>query len=76
VHSLGWHQAEDAQLGGRPERRGHELAEARLLTHADIGIRLRPLYDWVAKYQQAINDRLDRMDDYLEELQRRQGEQR
>jgi DNA-binding transcriptional ArsR family regulator len=35
---------------------------------------LRPLHDWVAKYEQAINDRLDRMDDYLQELQR-QGEQ-
>ncbi len=35
--------------------------------------RLRPLHDWVAKYEQAMNDRLDRMDDYLKELQR-QGE--
>jgi DNA-binding transcriptional ArsR family regulator len=34
---------------------------------------LRPLRDWVAKYEQAMNDRLDRMDDYLKELQR-QGE--
>src|SRR3984957_15598915 len=35
---------------------------------------LGPLHDWVAKYEQAMNDRLDRMDDYLEQLQR-QGEQ-
>jgi len=35
---------------------------------------LRPLHDWVAKFEQAMNDRLDRMDDYLKELQR-QGEQ-
>jgi DNA-binding transcriptional ArsR family regulator len=35
---------------------------------------LRPLHDWLAKYEQAWNDRLDRMDDYLKELQRR-GEQ-
>ena len=35
--------------------------------------RLRPLHDWVAKYEQAWNDRLDRMDDYLRQLQR-QGE--
>jgi hypothetical protein len=34
---------------------------------------LRPLRDWVAKYEQAMNDRLDRMDDYLRQLQR-QGE--
>jgi DNA-binding transcriptional ArsR family regulator len=36
--------------------------------------RLSPLRDWVATYEQLINDRLDRMDDYLTELQR-QGEQ-
>ena len=30
---------------------------------------LRPLHDWLAKYEQAWNDRLDRMDDYLQELQ-------
>jgi DNA-binding transcriptional ArsR family regulator len=34
---------------------------------------LLPLHGWVAKYEQAMNDRLDRMDDYLKELQR-QGE--
>jgi hypothetical protein len=26
---------------------------------------LQPLHDWVAKYEQAINDRLDRIEDYL-----------
>ena len=31
--------------------------------------RLRPMHDWVAKYAQAWNERLDRMDDYLQELQ-------
>ena len=36
--------------------------------------RLRPLHDWVAKYERALNDRLDRLDDYLKELQQ-QGEQ-
>ena len=34
---------------------------------------LRPLHDWVTKYEQAWNDRLDRVDDYLKELQQ-QGE--
>jgi DNA-binding transcriptional ArsR family regulator len=34
---------------------------------------LRPMHDWLAKHEQAMNDRLDRMDDYLKELQR-QGE--
>jgi DNA-binding transcriptional ArsR family regulator len=33
---------------------------------------LRPLREWLAKYEQAWNDRMDRMDDYLKELQ--QGE--
>jgi DNA-binding transcriptional ArsR family regulator len=34
---------------------------------------LRPLRDWVAKHEQATNDRLDRMDDYLKELQRQES---
>src|SRR5437588_210623 len=34
---------------------------------------LRPLHDWLAKYERAWNARLDRMDDYLQELQE-QGE--
>ena len=35
--------------------------------------RLQPFHEWLAKYEQALNDRLDRVDDYLRELQR-QGE--
>jgi DNA-binding transcriptional ArsR family regulator len=35
--------------------------------------RLRPFHEWLAKYEQAWNDRLDRLDDYLKELQQ-QGE--
>ena len=31
---------------------------------------LRPFHDWLAKYEQALDERLDRMDDYLKELQR------
>jgi DNA-binding transcriptional ArsR family regulator len=34
---------------------------------------LRPFRDWLAKYEQAWNDRLDRVDEYLRELQQ-QGE--
>jgi len=37
--------------------------------------RLRPVHDWVAKYEQAWNERLDRIDDYLQELQREGGPQ-
>ena len=32
--------------------------------------RLRPMHDWLAKYERMWNDRMDRMDDYLQELQR------
>jgi DNA-binding transcriptional ArsR family regulator len=35
--------------------------------------RLRPFNEWLAKYEQAMHARLDRVDDYLKELQR-QGE--
>ena len=37
--------------------------------------RLRPMHEWLAKYERAWNDRLDRMDDYLKELQQQEGEQ-
>jgi DNA-binding transcriptional ArsR family regulator len=48
-------------------------AEGRRRLYRLEPARLRPFHDWVAKYEQAWNDRLDRMDDYLKELQR-QGE--
>ena len=31
---------------------------------------LRPVHDWVTGFERAMNERLDRMDDYLHELQR------
>ncbi len=34
---------------------------------------LRPFHDWLAKYEQAWNDRLDRMDDYLKDLQQKES---
>jgi len=34
---------------------------------------LRPLHEWMARYEQIMNERLDRMDDYLKQLER-QGE--
>ncbi len=30
---------------------------------------LRPLSDWLVKYERALNERLDRMDAYIKELQ-------
>jgi DNA-binding transcriptional ArsR family regulator len=32
--------------------------------------RLQPFQDWLAQYGQALSDRLDRVDDYLQELQK------
>jgi DNA-binding transcriptional ArsR family regulator len=37
--------------------------------------RLRPFQDWLARYEQAYNDRLDRVDDYLKEQQQQGGRQ-
>ena len=34
---------------------------------------LRPMHEWLGKYEQAWNDRLDRMDDYLKELRQQGG---
>jgi DNA-binding transcriptional ArsR family regulator len=36
---------------------------------------LRPLHDWMAKYEQYWNRRLDRLDEYLGDLQREEGTQ-
>jgi len=33
---------------------------------------LRPLHDWLEKYEQYWNGRLDRFDDYLSDLQRKE----
>src|SRR5438034_11584850 len=48
-------------------------AEGRRRLYRLEPARLRPLHEWLAKYEQAWNDRLDRVDDYLQELQQ-QGE--
>jgi DNA-binding transcriptional ArsR family regulator len=47
-------------------------AEGRRRLYRLEPTRLRPLHEWLDKYEQAWNDRMDRMDDYLKELQ--QGE--
>src|SRR6266550_7831443 len=48
-------------------------AEGRRRLYRLEPVRLRPLQEWLVKYEQAWNERLDRMDDYLQELQQ-QGE--
>jgi len=48
-------------------------AEGRRRLYRLEPARLRPMHEWLAKYEQEWSDRLDRIDDYLGEL-RRQGE--
>jgi DNA-binding transcriptional ArsR family regulator len=48
-------------------------AEGRRRLYRLQPARLEPFHDWLAKYERAWNDRLDRVDDYLKELQE-QGE--
>src|SRR6478752_8217119 len=48
-------------------------AEGRRRLYSLEPARLRAVHEWLAKYEQALNERLDRMDDYLKELQQ-QGE--
>src|SRR5215471_10761601 len=42
-------------------------AEGRSRLYRLEPARLRPLHEWLAKYEQAWNDRLDRVEDYLKE---------
>ena len=48
-------------------------AEGRRRLYSLEPATLQPFQEWLAKYEQALNGRLDRMDDYLADLQR-QGE--
>jgi DNA-binding transcriptional ArsR family regulator len=48
-------------------------AEGRRRLYSLDPATLQPFRVWLAKYEQALNDRLDRMDDYLKDLQQ-QGE--
>lgn len=46
-------------------------AEGRRRLYSLEPARLRPFQEWLAKYERALTDRLDRVDDYLKELQRK-----
>src|SRR3954470_11447144 len=48
-------------------------AEGRRRLYRLEPARLGPFQEWLAKYEQALHDRLDRMNDYLKELQRQGG---
>jgi len=48
-------------------------AEGRYRFYRLAPEKLRPLHAWIGQYEQVINDRLDRIDDYLQHLQE-QGE--
>ena len=50
-------------------------AEGRLRLYSLAPEQLRPVHGWVTKYERAMNVRLDRLDDYLQELQRQGGRQ-
>jgi DNA-binding transcriptional ArsR family regulator len=47
-------------------------AEGRLRLYRLEPARLRPMHEWLGKYEQAWIDRLDRLDDYLNNLQERE----
>jgi DNA-binding transcriptional ArsR family regulator len=49
-------------------------AEGRRRLYRLEPAQLRPFRDWLARYERALNERLDRMDAYLKELQQ-QGDQ-
>ena len=48
-------------------------AEGRRRLYRLEPARLRPLREWLATYEQAWNARMDRVDDYLKELQQQGG---
>ena len=48
-------------------------AEGRRRLYSLEPARLQPFHDWLAKYEQTWNERMDRMDDYLKDLQRKES---
>ena len=48
-------------------------AEGRRRLYSLEPARLRPFHDWLAKYEQTWNERMDRMDDYLKDLQQKES---
>jgi DNA-binding transcriptional ArsR family regulator len=48
-------------------------AEGRRRLYRLEPARLRPMREWLAAYEQAWNARMDRVDDYLKELQQQGG---
>jgi DNA-binding transcriptional ArsR family regulator len=47
-------------------------AEGRRRLYRLEPARLEPFHDWLAKYERALDERLDRMGDYLKELQEKE----
>ena len=48
-------------------------AEGRRRLYSLEPARLRPFHDWLAKYEQTWNERMDRMDDYLKDLRQKEN---
>jgi DNA-binding transcriptional ArsR family regulator len=48
-------------------------AEGRRRLYSLEPERLRPMHEWLAKYERTLNERLNRMDDYLKELQEKES---
>src|SRR5437762_13874435 len=48
-------------------------AEGRRRLYRLEPAQLQPFHDWLAKYEQAWNERMDRMDDYLKDLQQKES---
>ncbi|HJU36755.1 MAG TPA: metalloregulator ArsR/SmtB family transcription factor [Gaiellaceae bacterium] len=48
-------------------------AEGRRRLYRLEPARLRPMHDWLARYEQARDERLDRMDDYLKDLREKEN---
>src|SRR5215468_3064682 len=48
-------------------------AEGRRRLYSLEPAHLRPMHEWLTKYEQASSEQLDRMDDYLRELQEKES---
>src|ERR1700727_258441 len=61
----------DALIAG--EKAVGEIVNDLSMSQPQVSKHLRPVREWLAAYEQAWNARMDRVDDYLKELQQQGG---
>jgi len=77
VERLGWNQPMVSKHLGVLKKVGlvSERKIGRYRSYKVNAMRLKPIQDWVIQFERYWNNPLDHLDDYLQELQNKRGEE-